>query len=103
RRLRSARVLRLHFRQRLFGRRNGTQSVRRPQKSSRQNADGGRMMQTFKALSAILSYPSQDLLDAIDEIGAVIEREALAPQDERRALHALLEEFKGRDLYDLQE
>src|SRR5208337_1433321 len=34
---------------------------------------------------------------------AVIEREALALQDERRALHALLEEFKGRDLYDLQE
>lgn len=60
-------------------------------------------MQTFKALSAILSYPSQELLDAIDEIGAVIEREALAPQSERRALLALLEEFKGRDLYDLQE
>jgi nitrate reductase delta subunit len=60
-------------------------------------------MQTFKALSAILSYPSQEFLDAIDAIGVVIEREALAPPTERHALLALLEEFKGRDLYDLQE
>ncbi|WP_294532248.1 nitrate reductase molybdenum cofactor assembly chaperone [uncultured Rhodoblastus sp.] len=60
-------------------------------------------MQTFRALSAILSYPSQPFLDALDEIGAVIEREALAPPVERRALLALLEQFKGRDLYELQE
>jgi nitrate reductase delta subunit len=60
-------------------------------------------MQTFKALSALLSYPSQDLLDAVDEIGAVIAREALAPPEEQRALLAFLEEFRDRDLYELQE
>jgi nitrate reductase delta subunit len=60
-------------------------------------------MQTFKALSAILSYPTEEFVAAIDEIGVAIDREALAPPLERRALLALLEEFKGRDLYDLQE
>ena len=60
-------------------------------------------MQTFKALSAILSYPSQPFLDALDEIGAVLEKEALAPPRERQALLAMLEAFRGRDLYELQE
>ncbi len=60
-------------------------------------------MRTFKALSAILSYPTQDFVDALDEIGAAIELEALAPAPIRRALHGLLDDMKGRDLYDLQE
>ena len=60
-------------------------------------------MRTFKALSAILSYPTQDFVDALDEIGAMIELEALAPAPVRRALHGLLRDMKGCDLYDLQE
>jgi nitrate reductase delta subunit len=61
------------------------------------------MAKTFKALSALLSYPSAELQQAVDELRAVIEAEGLVPAAVRRQLDGLLNDISGGDLYDLQE
>ena len=61
------------------------------------------MTMIFKALSALLSYPTADLKAAIPELAAVIEAEALVPDEQRRVLDELLGRIADCDLYDLQE
>ena len=60
-------------------------------------------MKTLRALAALLTYPTQPMIDALDEIGQAIDREALVPASEREALARLVDELRGGDLYDLQE
>lgn len=60
-------------------------------------------MKIFKAFSALLSYPDEEVIDALDEIGAAIDGEKLLPADTRVALSRLVDDLRGRDLYDLQE
>jgi len=60
-------------------------------------------MRTFKALSALLSYPEEELQNAATELRNVIEEENLLPADDRRLLHPLIDEIATGDLYDLQE
>ena len=60
-------------------------------------------MKTLRALAALLSYPTQDLLAASGDIRATLDREALLPASERRALDRLIGELEAGDLYDLQE
>src|SRR5262245_35731977 len=61
------------------------------------------MSRTFKALSALLSYPTAELQEAVPELAAAIDREALLPAAIRRQLERLLNEITTGDLYDLQE
>ncbi|HEX9753527.1 MAG TPA: nitrate reductase molybdenum cofactor assembly chaperone [Methyloceanibacter sp.] len=61
------------------------------------------MKKTFKALSALLSYPDEELQKATPELRTVIDEETLIPADSRRLLDALLEEIATGDLYALQE
>lgn len=61
------------------------------------------MANTYQALSALLSYPTQEIKNAADEIGAVIQGEALAPAWALRQVKRLIEEYKTLDLYELQE
>src|SRR4249919_4343118 len=61
------------------------------------------MAKTFKALSLLLSYPSSELQQAVGELRAAIEAEALVPAAVRRQLDDLLNDIAGGDLYDLQE
>ncbi|HUU24791.1 MAG TPA: nitrate reductase molybdenum cofactor assembly chaperone [Methyloceanibacter sp.] len=61
------------------------------------------MSKTFKALSALLSYPDEDLQKAAPELRAVIEEEALLPPENRRVLDTLIEDIATGDVYDLQE
>lgn len=61
------------------------------------------MTLSFKALSALLSYPEQELVDAAPEIRAVLDQEALVPDFERRLIGKLLDEIATLDLYELQE
>lgn len=61
------------------------------------------MAKTFKALSALLSYPDEDLRTAIDEIGCVIRSENLIDIEAWSALEPLLAELARLDLFDLQE
>jgi nitrate reductase molybdenum cofactor assembly chaperone NarJ/NarW len=61
------------------------------------------MTRTFKVLSAILSYPTAALQDAMPELRTAIDDEALLPANVRRQLEQLTNEIATGDLYDLQE
>jgi nitrate reductase molybdenum cofactor assembly chaperone NarJ/NarW len=60
-------------------------------------------MKTYLALSALLSHPEPALIDALAEIGAALDAEALLPRAARREVEALIGELASRDLYGLQE
>jgi len=61
------------------------------------------MTNTYKALSALLSYPSADLKDAADDIRDILYKEALVPAWALRQLDRLIGDLKTLDLYELQE
>lgn len=60
-------------------------------------------MKTLRALAALLSYPSTDLIEAADEIRQAIDGDVLLPSTVRAELHRLIDDLAGGDLYDLQE
>lgn len=60
-------------------------------------------MKSFKVLSALLSYPTEELLDATGDLAAILDEENLLPRRERQALDVLIAELMAGDLYDLQE
>jgi len=60
-------------------------------------------MKTLRAIAALLSYPTAELLSATDEIAQTIDREALLPPAERAGLRRLIDDLAKGDLYDLQE
>lgn len=60
-------------------------------------------MKTFKAFSALLSYPSSELIAAIPEIDAVLHAEGLLGPARQNELAPLLQGLTEGDLYDLQE
>jgi nitrate reductase delta subunit len=60
-------------------------------------------MRTFRALSALLRYPEQELLDAAGELIAMLESEAQLPPAERRAAVAFIEDLARLELLDAQE
>ena len=61
------------------------------------------MTGTFKVLSALLSYPTVELQEALSELTAALNGEALLPAAVRRQLDRLMDEIATGDLYDLQE
>jgi nitrate reductase delta subunit len=61
------------------------------------------MNRTLKALSALLTYPTEELKLAAGEISELLEADPLVPARSRGDLHALLHEIATGDLYDLQE
>jgi nitrate reductase delta subunit len=60
-------------------------------------------MKTLKVLSALLSYPTQDLQQAAAEMKAVLTGERAVPAAHLGAVLALIDDIAGRDLYDAQE
>jgi nitrate reductase delta subunit len=54
-------------------------------------------------LSAVLTYPLEDLVAVAPLLGAVLDDEALVPLAAREKLDMLLDELATGDLYDLQE
>ena len=60
-------------------------------------------MKTLRALAALLSYPTVELVAAAGEIREAIEREAVVPAAERTKLDRLIADLAAGDLYDLQE
>ena len=60
-------------------------------------------MKTFKVLSALLSYPTEALIEAAPEFAAVLDAEKLVPAASRRAVDLLIEEIAIGEVYDLQE
>jgi nitrate reductase delta subunit len=61
------------------------------------------MAKTYKVLSALLSYPTQELKAAANELRAVLKGEGLLPPALRDRVEALIGEFAAGDLYELQE
>ena len=64
------------------------------------------MTRTFKALSALLSYPSTELQEAIPAIRDVLTAENIVSAKARDAMEPLLAEFERMgtaDIFDLQE
>lgn len=60
-------------------------------------------MKTFKALSALLSYPTEELIAALPEIDAALHAEGLFGPKRMEEITRLLQELRRGDLYDLQE
>jgi nitrate reductase molybdenum cofactor assembly chaperone NarJ/NarW len=61
------------------------------------------MNRTFKALSALLTYPTAELKQAAGEIGESLDTDPTIPARVRDQLYKLLMELAAGDLYDLQE
>lgn len=60
-------------------------------------------MKTLKVLSALLTYPTDDLVAAAAELKAALAQEALLKSQHRAALGALIDDIARRDLFDAQE
>lgn len=61
------------------------------------------MARTFKVLSALLSYPTADIVGAAPEMAAVLRDEHLLKPRQIKALTPLVDELAAGDLYELQE
>ena len=61
------------------------------------------MAKTFKALSALLAYPTAELQQAAGELAAVLDAERLITGHVRAALQRLIDDIAAGDIYDLQE
>jgi len=57
-------------------------------------------MKTLRALAALLSYPTAELVAAADEIREIIDGTVVLPMAERAALHKLIDQLANGDLYD---
>lgn len=60
-------------------------------------------MKTLKVLSALLTYPTEDLLAAGSELKAVMRREGVLSGADRAALDGLIDTLAQGDLMDAQE
>lgn len=61
------------------------------------------MALTWRALGALLAYPTEELQAATAEIAAVLVSEKLVPAASRAAIGELLDELAETDIYELQE
>lgn len=61
------------------------------------------MARTYRALAALIAYPTEALQAATGEIAAVLADEGLVTAPQRAAIDDLLAELASRDIYDLQE
>jgi len=59
-------------------------------------------MLTLKVLSLLLSYPEAEILEALDQMVEVVKQESLLPEAAEKAVLALIDSYRGKDLLDLQ-
>lgn len=59
--------------------------------------------QTYKALGALLLYPSVDLLEALDELYTILEQDGCLPAQHLKQMQKLRAHLSETDLIDLQE
>jgi nitrate reductase delta subunit len=60
-------------------------------------------MISLKALGALLMYPQPELIEALPEIGAVLEAEKALSREDKAQLAGLIAELRGAELLDAQE
>ena len=61
------------------------------------------MHTTLKIFSALLTYPSEELKDAAEELRRAVENDNALSKQQRAGLARLLGDFETKDLFDLQE
>jgi nitrate reductase delta subunit len=61
------------------------------------------MAHTWRALAALLAYPTAELQSATDEIAAALQSDGLLSAAQRASLSDLLTDLATNDIYDLQE
>jgi len=61
------------------------------------------MAKSFKVLSALLTYPTREVVEAAPAMREVVRTEGLLPRRVERPLLELIGELESRDLFDLQE
>lgn len=61
------------------------------------------MRKTLKALSVLLSYPTEEMQRELDAIAAALREDGALSDVAIRALDLLLTEFRDSDIYDLEE
>ncbi|MYK30790.1 MAG: nitrate reductase molybdenum cofactor assembly chaperone [Boseongicola sp. SB0670_bin_30] len=61
------------------------------------------MDRTLKSLSLVLSYPTQDLKAAMQEVGGILDSDHRLSGRTRGSLRLLVQEVRSRDIYDLEE
>lgn len=61
------------------------------------------MARTWRALAALLAYPTAELQSATDEIAVVLQSDGLLSAAQRASLSNLLTDLATNDIYDLQE
>lgn len=59
-------------------------------------------MKTYRVLSALLNYPTAELVSAVPEMRDIIDREGLLCAEDQRDLAPLLADLASMDIYDLQ-
>lgn len=64
---------------------------------------GALVTPAFKALSALLAYPTPELAAAGGDIAAALAQEDMVPEASRRALAPLVDDLSSCDIYALQE
>lgn len=60
-------------------------------------------MKTLKVLSLLLTYPTPELLQASEELKAILYKEAVLPAPHIASVAALIDDMAARDPYDAQE
>jgi nitrate reductase molybdenum cofactor assembly chaperone NarJ/NarW len=60
-------------------------------------------MKTLKVLSALLSYPTAELIAATEELKAILAREQLLSRNQSDAVVALIDSLAEGDIFDAQE
>ena len=60
-------------------------------------------MQTIKVLGALLHYPQEELIEALDEIEQLIEVESLLHPEKVSAIGRCIDQMRNQTLLDLQE
>ncbi|VAV99718.1 Respiratory nitrate reductase delta chain [hydrothermal vent metagenome] len=61
------------------------------------------MTKTFKVLAALLTYPTAEIQEAVDDFLPLLREESLVPTAFIKRLNPLIAEYRERDLLDLQE
>ena len=60
-------------------------------------------MKTLRVLSALLTYPTAELIAAASELKAVLAREGVLPSRNRAGVERLIDDLASHDLFDAQE
>jgi nitrate reductase delta subunit len=61
------------------------------------------MTASLRALSALLLYPTEEMLAALDEIAEAVRADRSLGEAEREGVEGLIDRLAGQDIYDSQE